>query len=282
MSTFITEILNRNFGLGEIPTDLNHLFSNADMAESGTKPKLNMSWKPFLLKIILAIAGVYLIELAGRWTYQAAHPEPLSRALAPFQNNFFSFSAYYLTDSSFNFEFTRTPSATLRFEVYAIVAIFIYFLINIPLIFLPYIKKYAGEISKFLFYSIFALTFLLAFFLPDRKTVIDLGDKEIDVTRYSYWIISTTEHIPFKTVQRVYFDFVHDFDAYNHRFVYYLTLRVELSTGKNIRLGELEAGSVHGKWKDKPVWEAPAAIVSQGDEVVSLLKKSIGLLPEMK
>ncbi|MDZ4757423.1 MAG: hypothetical protein SGJ10_04685 [Bacteroidota bacterium] len=142
-----------------------------------------------------------MIEYILNWIYNKNTEDPLKIALGSFQNNYFSLSKYYLTNTSGDM-LTNDTSATRRFIVFYIIGYVIYAVLSVVIPKLPKIKVYSARINTILFYMVFIIAFPIAFFIPDEKTIIDLDSKEITLTKYNYYLIPSTERIPFSAINK--------------------------------------------------------------------------------
>ena len=206
--------------------------------KSGLKIKFTL----ILIKIIAFVVILFVIEQFFHWCINKnIHQDPLGIALLPFHNNYLVFSKYFITDQGLSFsDLTNAPSATFRFVLSAFLGFIICSVVGF-LTLLPGIRKYADKIIPLLYYSMFLYTFLLAFFFPSRKTVLDVDSKDIAITTYNHLLIPSTVHIPFSAAECAYCKYKYDYFEGTH--TYRMEMRLKTLEGSDIRLGETEIES---------------------------------------
>ncbi len=190
-----------------------------------------------LIKVISLFAVVFIIE---QILHLFNNSDPLGKALIPFHNSYFSFSDHYLTCPGLSFEFSHTISATFRFAVYLLFGYIGYALINIPIFFIPFLKKYSDKINSGLFYLLLSGCFLFAFGFPERKTIINMKEKEIIITDYNYIFIPSSEHIAFSSVEGIRYNYSSFHDGYAMKDIFYLSIYLQTLDGRKINMGEIE------------------------------------------
>ncbi len=194
------------------------------MSNPVTTSKYKYGWRLLLIKVIGAIAVVFLIETI---LTLIANNDP---ELSPFHNHYFSFSRYYLARQGLGSPFSDNPFATTRFVIYTILGYLIYAAINI-LWLIPALKRMGTRINPFLFYLMLTGAFLWAFFFPDRITVIDAGKKEIKIVNHSFLFIPQAIHIPFNKVKTAGYYITADYDGYNKQYINYLVVCLKKRMG---------------------------------------------------
>ncbi len=228
-----------------------------------------------LIKVISLFAVVFIIE---QILHLFNNDDALGKALIPFHNSYFSFSDYYLTGPGLSFEFSHTISATFRFAVYLLFGYIGYALINIPIFFIPILKKYSDKINSGLFYLLIPGCFLFAFGFPERKTIINMKEKEIIITDYNYIFIPSSEHIAFSSVEGILYNYSSFHEGYTMRDVFYLSIYLKTLDGRKINMGEIEtAGNQSNGSGGKPDAQIPSELKIMVEKVVLLLNEKIKL-----
>lgn len=248
------------------------------MNDTSKETKSNKGCWFVILKIAGTILAVYAIEYLLHWTIKAGSNDALAVALSPFHNNYISLSNYYLTSADVSSQTADIPSASLRFVIYYILGYVIFTVLSLLMGVLPKVKKYAERITTVLFYAVFVVSFLLAFFFPTKITKVDLQAKEIVVTDYSYGFIPSSNYIPFSEVKQFTYTLTHNRD-YNQTFSYYahfVTLLVEQTDGRKTQIGDMEIGEADGNKSMNENIKPSAETMKKVEKVLSLLNNAIG------
>ncbi|MES2284871.1 MAG: hypothetical protein V4547_04220 [Bacteroidota bacterium] len=228
-----------------------------------------------LIKVISLFAVVFIIE---QILHLFNNADPLGKALIPFHNSYFSFSDHYLTSPGLSFEFSHTTSATFRFAVYLLFGYIGYALISIPIFFIPFLKKYSDKINSGLFYLLIPGCFLFAFGFPERKTILNMKEKEIIITDYNYIFIPSSEHIAFSSVESIQYNYSLFHDGYAMGDVFYLSIYLQTLDGRKINMGEIEtAGDQSAGSREKSDPQIPPELKTTAEKVVLLLNEKIKL-----
>jgi len=247
------------------------------MTESQNSSKKKSGCWFYLLKVVIGLIIIYGFEVFGHWLISKSINDELSRSLIPFHNHYFSFSSCYLTESGIGSEFFTSPSSTMRFIIYGTLGLIMYSVASVVIALLPFIKKHSNRINSVLYYTVLSAVFVMAFFLPPKKTIIDDDKKIIAITRYNYLFFSVTGVLSFESIDDAGYEIITEYDGYNKQYIYYLSLYLKYAGGKKIRVGEIEVGKMNGTLTKKPSWKITEDIIAKGEKVSGLLKQRMGL-----
>jgi hypothetical protein len=233
--------------------------------------KYKSGWRLLLIKAIITIVILALVEfILG--TISAK--DPMSTALKPFHNNYFSCAPYYLTNPGMGSEFSESPSATTRFVIFFILGYIMFFIINI-IWFIPLFRPLAKYVNLLLFNLILIGAFLLAFFFPPKTTEISTIDKEIRITRHSWLFIPKTIPIHFSDIDSIWPQITSVFDGTTMQYINYLSISITTNKGFKIPLGKIQVSAQPGHPSKPPAPNVPADKMELAREIIRRMKAII-------
>ncbi len=242
------------------------------MANDSAEP--NVSKKGCTKVIFLVVAGVlfsvYALQFLLDFVFRIIGPDnDITSALAPFQNHYLSLSPYFITTEGMSGEFTNDVTGAGRFFGSMIVPIIAFAVGSAILYFIKPLRKYYGTVLMFGFFTMVAIVFFNALFVPPKKAIFDPSKSELTLIKKESLIKSKSVVLKFAAVEKVEYDFLRDYDGYTVQTIVYCQL-FAIIDGKRVLLGENEVDSFGGKQEWTPS-EGQKATAQKGLDAVNKL-----------
>ena len=105
---------------------------------------------------------------------------------------------------------------------------------------------------------------MLAFFFPNRKTVIDEKNKTFTITSYRWLFVPSYRQIAFADVKNVTDTLTWSYDGYNKEYNFYSAVCLHTGSQQKIIIGEIEADTKKGTAVHQPEMQVSAEKTAPG------------------